>query len=111
MNERIACKFAACSAFIYFAKTNSGRYLPLDAQPFPREDLRPPDRWLLTEDARAVREDGTRTTENQEESYVAHFVTCPGHLKPREQEKQRNTQPKLAARLESYRRTQEEPQS
>lgn len=104
MKEAIACKFAICSAMIYFAKAESGRFIPLDAQPFPRDDLRPTDRWLLTDDGRAVRVDGARTTENADEVYVAHFATCPGHLSAREQQKQRNTQPKLAARLESYRR-------
>lgn len=106
MNEPIACKFPSCSAFIYFAKSEkSGRFFPLDAQPFARDDVRPADRWLLTSDNRAVRVDGDRTTDNQPEVYVVHFTTCPGHMPEREQVKQRVAQPILAARLASYRRT------
>lgn len=105
MSDRVACRYAGCAAFIIFAKNpKSGRSMPLDAQPFPRDDVRPADRFLVSAHGEAVKQDGARSVDTEPEVHVVHFATCPAHMPEREQRKQRETQPKLAARLESYRR-------
>ena len=105
MRERVACRYACCSAFIVFAKSpKSGKSMPLDAQPFPRDDVRPADRFLVSAHGEAVKQDGARSADSEPEVYVVHFIDCCGHMSEREQRKLHETQPKIAARMESYRR-------
>lgn len=105
MRDRVACRYACCSAFILFAKSpKSGKSMPLDAAPMPRDAVRPADRFLIDAHDQAVKQDGARTTDTEAEVYVVHFATCPGHMPPREQAKQRETQPALAARTDANRR-------
>ncbi len=58
MGNTIACR--SCGALIFFAKTEAGKQMPLDAKPTKA--------WTLDRSGQRCR---------QVEVYAAHWATCP----------------------------------
>lgn len=95
------CKYrAVCSARVILAES-CGRLVPIDAQPFRRDDVEPEDRWLLVV---RVHEKPRMTqvgTDLVDEVYVKHAVTCPAVVTARVAAQMRTTS--LVARVAQYR--------
>jgi hypothetical protein len=96
--DRAICD--VCPAEILWARTARGKWLPLDARPFARDDVGPSGRWRLDRGPegghRAVHDD---IAVNGARVYVAHFATCPGRQPARP-----GRADALAARRDEYAR-------
>jgi hypothetical protein len=62
----------SCKAEIVWAITESGRWMPLDAEPNPRGEWR-----LFGDTPRAVHVEPERRAELAEQLMVPHWATCP----------------------------------
>jgi len=69
-----ACK--SCGASIYWAKSSTGKSIPIDAEPVEGGNV-----WLSistrTGELRAKIVSKSTSLESDRNAYVSHFVTCP----------------------------------
>ncbi len=72
------CRF--CGAPILWAQTKNGRAMPVDAAPFPRDQIAPSGRWRLVREGGALRVFHDVAAIEVAEVWVAHFATCPAKV-------------------------------
>lgn len=97
------CRYKGCKAEICFARTPEGKAMPIDAVPFPREDIARPGRWLVVEGPKGLLCHRGDEIDTAEQVYVSHFASCPGVVTKDQLERWQLTEPALAARVEANR--------